>query len=86
MCTPWVRIVVHENKIECLWQFRNDCMLCILPEVARSEVGYRITEFTQKFICVLLAVSTSDKTPDAGSTWIAVMIIGHLVKALWNFD
>ena len=61
-------------------------MLCILPEVTRSEVGYRITEFTQKFICVLLAVSTSNKTPNPGSTGIAVTIIEHLVKALWNFD
>ena len=85
MCTPWVRIVVHENKIECLWQFRNDCMLCILPEVARSEVGYRITEFTQKLICVLLAVSASNKTPNPGSSGIAATIIEHLVKALWNF-
>lgn len=55
---------MHENKIERLRQFRNDCMLCLIPEVARSEVGYGITEFTQKFVCVLLAGSTSNKTPN----------------------
>jgi len=81
MGTAWVGIVEHENKVECLWQFGNDC-----EEVARSEVGYLITEFTQKFVCVLLAVGTSNNPLTPGSTGIAVMVIEHSVKALWNLD
>jgi hypothetical protein len=86
MGPPWFRIPVHKNKIECLWQFGNHRVLRIFPEIARSEVRYRITEFTQKFVCILLAVCTSNKTSDPWSARKPVMIIANLVKALWNFD